>query len=139
MTAPNPPLAVTDALKPCPFCGVAAASERAASGGLHVFCPSCGSAAIFASTHEAAIAIWNTRASPSTPSNTQGALEVAAIRDEDIGALRYVLNWADSNSRIKTIMRAFTLPDRLTTQDKLERLYAALAVIKSGEAGHGVR
>lgn len=49
-----------------------------------------------------------------------------AVERRDVDALRYLLNWADTNTRVKTIMRTFT-DDRETTQERLERLYAALA------------
>jgi hypothetical protein len=49
----------------------------------------------------------------------------------DVGSLRYVLNFADTNTRVSTVMKTFTLPDRMTTKDRLERLWAALT--KMGE------
>jgi hypothetical protein len=60
--------------------------------------------------------------------NDERALNLAeALRAQDVDALRYVLNWSATNSRVSTIMKAFTLPERETVRDRLERLYAALA------------
>jgi hypothetical protein len=47
----------------------------------------------------------------------------ACDMDAALGALRYVLNFADSNTRVSSVMKTFTLPDRMTTREKLEWLY----------------
>jgi hypothetical protein len=50
----------------------------------------------------------------------------AVLLEQLVGArdrLRYVLNWSESNTRVSTVMKTFTLPDRQTTKDALEQLY----------------
>jgi hypothetical protein len=37
--------------------------------------------------------------------------------------LRYLLNWSESNTRVSTVMKTFTMPDRQTAKDALEQLY----------------
>lgn len=54
------------------------------------------------------------------------ALRLVSVNARDLDALRYVLNRADEASRIRTVMSTFTLPERETTAERLERLYAAL-------------
>lgn len=54
------------------------------------------------------------------------ALRLVPVNARDLDALRYVLNRADEASRIRTVMSTFTLPERETTAERLERLYAAL-------------
>jgi hypothetical protein len=67
-------------------------------------------------------------------SRTPEAAQVEILREAlDAGAadaLRYVLNWADSNTRVCTVMKTFTLPGRETTRESLERLYTALAQVR---------
>lgn len=69
----------------------------------------------------------------------------APVSMNDVWALRYVLNFADTNTRVSTVMRTFTLPERETTRERLERLYAALSspqstvteeMIEAGEAAY---
>ena len=54
------------------------------------------------------------------------ALRLVPVNARDLDALRYVLNRADEASRIRTVMSTFTLPERETTAERLERLYATL-------------
>lgn len=54
------------------------------------------------------------------------ALRLVPVNARDLDALRYVLNRADDSNRIRTVMTTFTLPERETTAERLERLYAAL-------------
>jgi hypothetical protein len=56
-------------------------------------------------------------------------LPSTGVEREDVDALRYVLNFADSKSHVRTVMNAFTLPERLTVKARLERLYAALSAL----------
>lgn len=53
-------------------------------------------------------------------------MRLVPVDARDLDALRYVLNRADDFSRIRTVMSTFTLPERETTADRLERLYAVL-------------
>ncbi|MDH4746643.1 hypothetical protein OMP43_21690 [Sphingomonas sp. CBMAI 2297] len=61
-------------------------------------------------------------------------LEMQA-REAELSALRYVLNFADSNTRVSTVMKTFTLPDRVSTKERLEGLYADLSVQSFAEMG----
>ncbi|QEH81151.1 hypothetical protein EIK56_24930 [Sphingomonas sp. C8-2] len=54
-----------------------------------------------------------------------GGVARGTVKDADVDALRYLLNWGESKSRIRTIMRTVT-DDGETTQDRLERLWNAL-------------
>lgn len=50
-----------------------------------------------------------------------------ALEDEQAtDALRYILNFADCNTRVSTVMNAFTLPGRVSVKDRLEHLFATL-------------
>lgn len=53
-------------------------------------------------------------------------MRLVPVNVRDLDALRYVLNRADEASRIRTIMSTFTLPERETTAERLERLYSSL-------------
>lgn len=64
-------------------------------------------------------------------SRTTTPVDAGLVERIDVDTLRYVLNFADTNTRVSTVMKTFTLPDRLTTHEKLERLYAALEAIVS--------
>lgn len=60
-------------------------------------------------------------------SNETNPGAVAEDMQRGADALRYLLNWADTNTRVKTIMKTFT-SDGVTTQDRLERLWTALSL-----------
>lgn len=57
---------------------------------------------------------------------TDKQVRMVPVNARDLDALRYVLNRADEASRIRTVMSTFTLPERETTAERLERLYATL-------------
>lgn len=58
-----------------------------------------------------------------------------AVVGRDLDALRYVLNFADEAKQVRTVMSAFTLPERETTAFRLERLYATIKALAAATPG----
>ncbi len=49
--------------------------------------------------------------------------------ERGLDALRYVLNFADEAKQVRTVMSAFTLPDRATVEDRLRALFLAIPAL----------
>lgn len=63
-----------------------------------------------------------------TGEHTLGAVDLDAL-EKGRDALRYVLNFAEQRTQVRSVMNAITLPDRLTTRECLEALWSDLPVL----------